>query len=128
MNVAKTHPNEEPMTKAERHAVIAQQNDQFRQTWGADFTIPGQILCTPGITEKGFGFEVAVMKAVMQFDDFTKDNSPYGERDFGSLTIEDVRIFWKFDLYDADYQGGTPDATNPAVTRRVLTIMLPEEY
>lgn len=128
MNTAKADVPAKPMTDKERHALIAKHNDQFRTTWGADFTIPGRILYTPGISEMGGAFEVAVMLNVMQFDDFTKDNDPYGEHDFGALDVEGTRIFWKLDLYDADYAGGTPDATDPAVTRRVLTVMLPSEY
>ncbi|WP_254913113.1 DUF3768 domain-containing protein [Novosphingobium sp. B 225] len=32
------------------------------------------------------------------------------------------------DAYDRDLRFGSPDPDNPAVTRRVLTIMLASEY
>ena len=32
-------------------AVIAEQNDRFRTTWGADFTVPGQIVLTRGVAD-----------------------------------------------------------------------------
>ena len=114
----------QPIARAEE---IAQQNDRFRQTWGADFTIPGRVKLTRGVQEKGAGFMAQAMKAVMQFD-FEVEKDPYGERDFGAFTIEGERLFWKLDLYDSDYRYGTPDPLNRSVTRRVLTVMLASEY
>ena len=38
------------------------------------------------------------------------------------------RIFWKIDLFDADYSMGSGDPANASVTRRVLTIMQASEY
>jgi hypothetical protein len=44
------------------------------------------------------------------------------------LTIDGRRIIFKIDYYDRDLQFHSPDASDPAVTERVLTIMLAEEY
>ena len=41
---------------------------------------------------------------------------------------ERERVLWKFDYYDRDLQFGSEDAANPAVTRRLLTIMFADEY
>ena len=41
---------------------------------------------------------------------------------------ERERVFWKLDYYDRDLRFGSEDPANPAVTRRVLTIMLADEY
>lgn len=65
---------------------------------------------------------------VRAFDDFSKSNDPYGEHDFGAIEHEGRQVFWKFDYYDADLLMHSPDASDPAVTCRVLTIMLAEEY
>ena len=77
------------------------------------------------------------------FDAFTPDNNPYGERDFGAIYRgRDGRwtaanpaqgdpvetVFWKIVAYDRALQFGSDDPANPAVTRRVLTIMLASEY
>ena len=40
----------EEQAEIDRAANIAEQNDRFRKTWGADFTVPGQIAVTPGVT------------------------------------------------------------------------------
>ena len=41
---------------------------------------------------------------------------------------ERERVFWKLDYYDRQMEFASDDAANPAVTRRVLTIMLSDEY
>jgi hypothetical protein len=62
------------------------------------------------------------------FNDFTDGDDPWGEHDFGSFEHFGTTIFWKIDCYDRDMRSGSPDAADPAVTRRVVTIMLAEEY
>jgi Protein of unknown function (DUF3768) len=37
-------------------------------------------------------------------------------------------VFWKLDYYDRQMEFASDDAANPAITRRVLTIMLSDEY
>ena len=61
----------------------------------------------------------------MMVDGFTPRSDPYGEHDFDAFELDGRKLFWKIDIYDADERYGSPD---PAVTSRVLTIMLAEEY
>lgn len=42
----------------------------------------------------------AVVSLVRSFTDFTKDNDPYGEHDFGMVEHQGEKYFWKFDYYD----------------------------
>lgn len=69
-----------------------------------------------------------VLNRVQTHCAFTPDNDPYGEHDFGSLEHEGQVVFWKFDYYDMDMTGMSPDPSDPAVTIRVLTVMLAEDY
>jgi hypothetical protein len=66
--------------------------------------------------------------AVEGFDNFTLNNDPYGEHDFGQITLEGTTFFWKIDHYDIDLHMHSPDPSDGTVTARVLTIMLAEEY
>src|SRR5215203_2131535 len=67
-------------------------------------------------------------QAIAAFDAFTSDNDPYGEHDFGAVTVDGQVIFFKIDYYDADLLHLSPDPANPALTCRVMTIMLADEY
>lgn len=69
-----------------------------------------------------------ILEAARNYNDFDESNDPYGEHDFGSFTIDGQLLFWKIDYYDIDLQMASPDPADPAVTARVLTIMLAEEY
>ena len=102
-------------------ANIAALNDQARQTF---------MECRVVITQDVQTLDnlADLLDQVRRFDAFTPDNDPYGEHDFGSLRHAAETIFWKFDYYDVDLQMHSPDPSDPAVTTRVLTIMLADEY
>ena len=63
-----------------------------------------------------------------RLDAFSNDNDPYAEHDFGAFRAAGKRLFWKIDYYDRSRRYGSPDPADPAVTCRVLTIMLTSEY
>lgn len=119
----------QPLSAASIKQTIADQNDRFR---ALDPAIPGQVLVTSGVQQlfedENCGGLGALMEAIKTFDAFSTDNDPHGEHDFGSLTFEGERLFWKIDLYDLNFQYGSEEPSNLAKTRRVLTIMLPQEY
>ena len=85
-----------------------------------------RLIITNGI--KALGNISEIIAAVQAFDEFTADNDPYGEHDFGSIEMSGERIFWKFDYYDLSLTAASPDAADRGVTQRVLTIMLAGEY
>ncbi len=107
----------------DRRTRIAELNDAFRRTGRG-----GRVLMTRGVAALGEDLVLRAVEAVRTFEAFTEDNDPYGEHDFGSFELEGRRIFWKIDAYDQDERYGSPDPADPAVTTRVLTIMLAEEY
>jgi hypothetical protein len=71
---------------------------------------------------------LCLRSAIAQFDAFTEDNDPYGERDFGSLELEGERYFWKIDYYDRSLRFGAEDPSDTTETVRVLTLMHASEY
>ncbi|MGQ2918172.1 MULTISPECIES: DUF3768 domain-containing protein [Rhizobium] len=110
------------MTTA-RTTRIRELNDAFRTTW-----LTGTVLMTSGIQNLPDITQSHIVEAVQGFDTFTPDNDPYGEHDFGTVTVDGHKVFWKIDYYDPTMDYGSDDPANPAVTKRVLTIMLAEEY
>jgi hypothetical protein len=52
----------------------------------------------------------------------------YGEHDFGALEVEGERLFFKIDYFDQTLSAHSPNPADETATKRVLTIMLAEEY
>ena len=117
-------------------AAIAVQNDLFRmslvdtdaQEKVASKNIIGQLLVTPGVSTENADFQTKALVAVATDSAFTEDNDPFGDHSFGTVTVDDQKLFWKIDLYDVTFEFGSERPFDPAVTRRALTIMLPSEY
>jgi hypothetical protein len=106
-----------------QHERIRALNDTLRTT-GAG----GDIVITRGIHALSVSFVTSVIAAVQSFDTFTEANDPHQEHDFALLEVDDQRVMFKIDYYNLTMTGHSPDAADPAVTRRVLTIMLAAEY
>jgi len=98
-------------------------NDAFRTTMTG-----GKVFLTAGIDALPSDVKAVLIRRVAMFSDFTPDNDPHGEHDFGSFEIAGHKIFWKIDAYDAEMRFGSEDPADPSKTTRVLTIMLAEEY
>jgi hypothetical protein len=67
-------------------------------------------------------------QTVVGFADFTEQNDPHGEHDFGAFEFHGHKVFWKIDAYDLDYHGGSDDPSDLSKTCRLLSIMLAEEW
>lgn len=106
-----------------RQARIREINDQFRRDRKG-----GYACLTSGVAALGYETYREILTAIETFDDFTPDNDPHGEHDFGAVTIGAHRFFWKIDYYDRSETYASPDPTDPSVTTRFLTIMLASEY
>ena len=57
-------------------------------------------------------------KLIREFDEFSEDNDPWGEHDFGAIEFRGQKLFWKID----DYSG------QPEPYRYVMTVMVADEY
>jgi hypothetical protein len=98
-------------------------NDHLRQ----DLT-KGVAVMTPGIAALGPEAVARIIKTIEVYDDFCHANDPHEEHDFGAFDADGHRIFFKIDYYDQTLSMHSPDASDPTVTKRVITIMLAEEY
>jgi hypothetical protein len=113
------------MSADDRPAKIRQLNDAFRHTFDA---LLGRVMMTAGVDALPSDVKAMAIRKVATFSDFNEGNDPHGEHDFGGFEVGGRRFFFKIDYFDADCQFGSPDPADPAVTTRVLTIMLAEEY
>lgn len=104
-------------------ATIRELNDVFRQTFAG-----GRLVFTQGILALPSDVVARIICRLVTFDDFDEGNDPHGEHDFGQITVEDIKVFFKIDYYDQDLKYGSEDPSDPSVTTRVLTVMLAEEY
>lgn len=100
-------------------------NDRFRMQM--DHTL-GHWVITSGVNSKGGLFVQRACRAVQQFTDFNAGNDPYGERDMGRIEIDGVSLLWKIDVFDLAYEFGADFPDDPTKSRRVLTVMLAQEY
>ncbi|MDQ0462941.1 hypothetical protein QO010_000689 [Caulobacter ginsengisoli] len=109
------------MTPA-RAAAIAAINDDFRRYgplmgWTK---FEGLWLVTSGVQMMGPQFTWQALNTVFTYDDFTPNNDPYGEHDFGCFEVNGREVFWKFDYLER----GTPwAAEDPADNMRTCRIL-----
>jgi hypothetical protein len=102
---------------------IALANDRFRKRLVQDRK--HRIVLTQGVSESPD--LILLLTCVRIFQDWTPDNDPHGEHDFGSIIVKDTTYFFKIDYYEDETfeYGGDPEAGDVC---RVLTIMLSSEY
>jgi Protein of unknown function (DUF3768) len=87
-------------------------NDELRQ-----HLLGGGAVMTPGVAALGPDAVKRLVQTIATFDDFCTANDPHGEHDFGSI-----------DYYDNNLNFHSPNPADPAVTERIITIMLADEY
>jgi Protein of unknown function (DUF3768) len=83
---------------------------------------------TPGVAALDQQAVERIVQTIAVYDDFCHENDPCEEHDFGSFVADGARILFKIDYFDKTLQHHSPDPSDPAVTERVMTIMLAEEY
>jgi Protein of unknown function (DUF3768) len=69
-----------------------------------------------------------LVQTIATFDDFCTAKHPHGEHDFGAFEFDGTPVMFEIDYYDKNLNFHSPDPADPAVTERVITLMLAEEY
>lgn len=98
-------------------------NDNFRRSF-----LGGKVMLTQGINAKPTDDVTAILTQVRTFNNFTEDNDPYNEHDFGRFDYKGDKIFFKIDYYDENLKYASENPANSAETVRILTVMLASEY
>ncbi len=88
----------------------------------------GKVFLTAGVDALPSDVKAVVIRRVATFSEFTPDNDPRQEHDFGNFTLAGRKFFWKIDYFDAAMEFGSEDPADVSKTTRVLTIMRAEEY
>lgn len=102
---------------------IATLNDAFRRSGQG-----GIVVATPGIRALPQNDQREIINLVQTFNTFSNDNDPYNEHDMGRVEHNGHSAFWKIDYYNPDMIHGSEDPSDPEQTKRVMTIMLTNEY
>ncbi|MFH1793766.1 MAG: DUF3768 domain-containing protein [Pseudomonadota bacterium] len=88
----------------------------------------GMVVISRGIAVMRREIWAEVILAVAKFEAFTPDNDPYGEHDCAVVAAGALSVIFKIDYFDPTLLHHSDDPTDPNLTRRVMTIMLTEEY
>lgn len=131
------NPEREPYAASEfdrqmrkENSSLSAQNDAFRVHTCANGSSVAldHFVITAGVLALGNAYIERAVVCMRYYSDFTEDNDPWGEHDFGRFELDDQTLLWKIDYYDTELEMGSPDPRDPAQTRRVLTLMLAKEY
>jgi hypothetical protein len=90
---------------------IALLNDAFRRTFRG-----GKVMMTSGVDELPDCVKAEALRQVETFSEFTPDNDPHGEHNFGSFTLVGRKFFWKIEYYDREMTRML--SLTPSLTRR----------
>jgi hypothetical protein len=111
------------MTEASKSERIRALNDELRRSF-----VGGRVFLTAVVNDLPAETRAEVLTRVQTFRDFTEDNDPHGEHDFGNFEVGGTPYCFKVDYYTPDLQQGSDDPSDEEKTARVLTIMRVDEY
>jgi Protein of unknown function (DUF3768) len=122
--------DEELLAEYDTSLQIRALNDGFRtqRSLIGSAIADNTLVITSGVAAHGNDFIDRAVHAVREYSSFSEGDDPYGEHDFGSFDLDDENLFWKINYYDPLLDGRPRDPADAAVTRRVLTMLLAEEY
>lgn len=100
-------------------AIIAAQNDAFRRSILGNTSVAdapqGQFVMTRGVAALGPDARLELTRRVAAFGAFNADSDPYGWHEMGVIELDGTTVWFKLDLYDVDYQYGSPEPSDPTL-------------
>lgn len=103
-------------------------NDRLRQDLLQGSVGHNIVSISSGVASLGDSFVIAATQAVAEFNTFTEGNDPWKEHDFGAVSVGGEDLFWKINYYDLNLEYLSENPAVASKTKRVLTIMLTDEY
>jgi Protein of unknown function (DUF3768) len=92
------------------------QRQETYRFFKGELTIPppgGRVMMTAAVDALPDDVRARAIELTRTFDDFTPDNDPHNEHDFGSFEIDDQKFIFKHDYYDKSMQYGSEDPGDP---------------
>jgi hypothetical protein len=96
---AEIEPDEHEAIQGAKSAKIRTLNDRFRKSLRG-----GRVMMTAAVSALPDDVRARAIELTRTFDDFTPDNDPHNEHDFGSFEIDDLKFIFKHDYYDKSMQ------------------------
>src|SRR6266851_2567354 len=87
---------------------IRELNDRFRSKMTC-----GLVMLTAGVDALPSDVKAMVIRRVATFSEFTPDNDPHKEHDFGNFTLAGRKFFFKIEAYDTEMRFGSEDPADP---------------
>ena len=94
-----------------------------------------RVVLTAGVHNLLPDDKARVLLAVKSYNNFTPDNDPHGEHEFGVIELEGIqKVFWKIDYFEDesmefDANSTFGEAESDFINAyRLLTILLADEY
>lgn len=114
------------MTDDEKKARIRELNDALRingQGRNGKVVMVGDLgaNATPELA-------ASLVQALRGFNDFTADNDPHGEHDFGKFRVGEEWFIFKIDYYALDEETLSEHPEDPNVTIRVMSVFYAHDY
>jgi hypothetical protein len=85
-----------PLIESEARDCIRELNDAFRKSFNPKL---GTVVMTSGVNAVPSDVRAMAIVTVATFSNFSPDNDPHGEHDFGSFDLADAKFFWKIDYF-----------------------------
>jgi hypothetical protein len=109
---------------------VGEANNRFRAEVLRGSPGHHRILSTRGIQALGSLVVQEILHQVLVFPDesFRESSDPHGDRDFIVVHHQGQKVWAKIDTFDLSMEWMSEDPADDALTVRVMTLMLPDEY
>ena len=96
------------LSQTAKTARIRDLNDAFRHTFAG-----GKVVMTAGVDALPDMVKAEALEQAATFSDFTAENHPHGEHDFGSFELCGRKFFWKIDYFGATWSTAAKTRATP---------------
>ena len=115
-------------TALSRTETIARLNDTARQGRDRQCRMFFTTNLLDKLDDRSFAADVTAQRRIMRAmkDCAFAEDSP--ERDLAFFEVGEQRVMMKIDYFDTTLEWGSEDPADASITRRMITLMAPEDY